>query len=183
MKPQLTPNSSLTDYIRLSRIWKSKPDIQLPLRFKFWFFLIWNWPTDLYYIAFESFVVSQKYKNSIEHAADLLLRIYNPKRFKWLYKRLIQAMPLKLILPLYEHYLTEFVKIESKLKEQSELYKKTEEMKHDMTEFGYSNISFLLSGNNRQVVDWIEKQPMIYIITEYRREIVLRENQRPKSKK
>jgi hypothetical protein len=185
----LTPTTPLINYIRLSRIWKRKPDIDLPLRFSFWFIIKWQWPKDLLYISFESFMTSQKYRQ-IEHSADMLLRIYNPKRWRWLYKRMIMIMPLKKALPLYEHYLTEIVKVEALLKKQSDIYEKTQEQKLDMAEFGYTNIIFLLCGGNRKVMDWISKQTVIYVINEYRREISIRENERfflekslPKSKK
>jgi hypothetical protein len=83
------------------------------------------------------------------------------------------------ILPIILHYQKEFCNIAELIEKQNELMTKSEQGKYDFAEFGYSSISLLLSsGNRRDAREFIDMQPVSYIIAEYRRELKISENKR-----
>ena len=174
----LTENSKLIDYIRLSRVWKEKPLIDLPLRFRFFYLKFWQFESVLYNIAFEDFILISKYKDNIEYIVEVLIRSY-AKQWRWLLRMLVLKMPIKKVLPIYESYINQISDIEKKINEQSALYISTENQKYDLSEFGLTNITYMLSGGDSEKMErYYNKQPVVFIITEYRRFLKMQENER-----
>ena len=179
---RVSGNTSLKNYMRLLTVGiANEPEIEPVFTFRFRF-KRYRFIKTLFDLPFYDFQVAQKYSDGYIHAANMLVEVCdchaNDKRQAQLYNAFLN-MPIKNILPIIVQYQKEFRKIAKLFEEQSELLTKKETGKYDFEEFGYSSVSLLLADGNRQIArEFIDKQPVAYIIAEYRREIKTRENER-----
>jgi hypothetical protein len=175
---KLTGQTALYKYTILSKVWKQKPDIDFPLNFTFRHLWKWRFPETLWDVSLETFIKMSKYTQETKYAGELLTEIYSGKLNKGLAYKVIMTMPIKKILPVYEHYLKNYTNIAEVLEKQSELCTKKQPVLYDMEEFGLTNIAMYIAHNNRQMCwEYVMKQSVSWVVAEYRREIKSSENQ------
>jgi hypothetical protein len=181
---KVSGNTTLKQYLRLLTLAKSLPELDIAPKFTFWHWGVrWRFPASLKELKFYDFQVAHNYSqilNSI-HMLQVVKNCKAQKLRQRLLLRAISKMPIKKILPIILSYQKELTNIAKWFEEQNELITKSETMKYDFQEFGYSTISYLLAKGDRRVArEFIDQQDTFYVMAEYRRELKNIENQNDK---